>query len=145
MVLSRLHPDLIKRVLMPLLDFPSTEALERTCKGVRRSMLATAPRACTAYDCFKMMHRDVSAVVKQQDVNVEGIKYWYASCWRYGLEPDDLTNRLGKAFNYMRRFCLFCIGNERLASSDLQNAEAMYGWLGIEVPHGLRTAFARLV
>jgi hypothetical protein len=76
MVLSRLHPDIIKRVLMPLLDFPSTEALERTCKGVHQCMLATDPRACTAYDCFKMMHRDVSGFVQQNNVNVEAIKYW---------------------------------------------------------------------
>jgi hypothetical protein len=145
MVLSRLHPDLIKRVLMPLLDFPSTEALERTCKGVHQNMLATAPRACTAYDCFKMMHRDVSGFVQQNNVDVGVIKYWYTFTWRYGLAPDDRTNRLGKAFLYMRRLCLFCIGNERLASSDLQNAEAMYGWLRLEVPHELRTAFARLV
>jgi hypothetical protein len=145
MVLSRLPAELIKRVLMPLLDFPSTEALERTCKGVHQSMLATDPRACAAYDCFKMMHRDVSRFVQQNNVNVERIKYWYAFSWRQGVKPDDRTNRLGKAFIYMRRFCLSCIGNERLASSDLQNVEAMYGWLHIEVPHGLRTAFARLV
>jgi hypothetical protein len=144
MALSRLPADVIKRVLMPLLDFASTEALEGTCKGVHQSMLATAPRASTAYDCFKIMHRDVSGFVRQNHLNVEGIKYWYAASWRYGLQPDDLTNRFGKAFNYMRRFCLMCIGNERLASSDLQNVEAMYAWLNIAVPRDLRTAFARI-
>ena len=91
MVLSRLHPDIIKRLLMPLLDFHATEALERTCQGVRQSMRARDPRAVTAYDCFKMVHRDVSAVVHQQGLNVEATKYMHKFSCRFAKKAPSVS------------------------------------------------------
>ena len=143
MALSRLHPDIIKRLLMPLLDFHATEALERTCQGVRQSMLATDPRAVTAYDCFKMMHRDVSRVVHQQGLNVEATKYIHKFTCRL-LHKNDRMCLLGRAFIYMRRFCISCTGDASLGYNGMPNLEAMYRWLSLQVPPDLRAALARL-
>jgi hypothetical protein len=144
MVLSRLHADIIKRLLMPLLDFHATEALERTCQGVRQSMRARDPRAVTAYDCFKMVHRDVSAVVHQQGLNVEATKYMHKFTCRF-LHKNDRMCLLGRAFIYMRRFCISCIGDARLGYNGMTNLEAMYRWLSLEVPSNHRCLVSLLL
>jgi hypothetical protein len=60
---------LVKHVLMPLLDVKSTESLERTSKSVYASMQTRD--SLRAYDCLKIMHRDVQAAVQQQSIDVQ--------------------------------------------------------------------------
>jgi hypothetical protein len=139
-MLHRLPADVVKRVLMPLLDFECTKALERICKGVHQSMRASDPRAATGYDCFKMMHRDVTAAVLQQNLDVRQILYTHYSSCRF-LHTNDRACEVGKAFNYMRFFCRLYMRGARVGCNDAQTVAGFYRWLGIEVPPDLCAAF----
>jgi hypothetical protein len=89
-------------------------------------------------------NRDVSAVVHQQGLNVEATKYIHKFTCRF-LHQNDRMCLLGRAFIYMRRFCISCTGDGSLGYNGMPNLEAMYGWLSLEVPPDLRAALARLV
>jgi hypothetical protein len=127
MALSRLPADVVKRVLMPLLDFASTEALEGTCKGVHQSMRAPDPRAATGYDCFKMMHRDVTAAVLQQSLDVRQILSAHYSSCRF-RHTNARACEVGQAFNCMQFFCRLYMRGARVGCNDAQTVA------GIDVP-----------
>jgi hypothetical protein len=138
-MLHRLHPDIIKRVLMPLLDFRTTEALERTCKSIRQGMRARDLRGVTGYDCFKMIHRDVSAAVKLRGLDVQRS----IESYRRGL--CVFSSLYGKAFQYMRRLCYWGGGaGGGLCNTDTGVVLEVYRCLGIKVPHDLRAGLALL-
>jgi hypothetical protein len=161
---------LVKHVLMPLLDVKSTEALERTSKSVYASMQTRD--SLRAYDCLKIMHRDVQAAVKQQAIDVHAaLQYIRDAIARNefiekAVDRNESVGHLlpfprnealykqGWALKYMHYLWTFygSHGGRCFAASfgggfdpfGIEHVERIYGWLDIEFPHGLRAALARL-
>jgi hypothetical protein len=148
MVLS-LPADVIRCVLMPLLDFKSMEALERSCKGVRQSMRAPHPLAMSGYDCFKTIHREVTAAA-QIDMYAAWLTYqrWLQD-WSTAKLPDrgDIVQVYdhGNAWWSMNRLCRLHPGGGRgIVPADVHNVEQMYLRMRLEIGQDLRAAIARL-
>jgi hypothetical protein len=148
-------PDaLVKHVLMPLLDVKSTEALERTSKSVYASMQTRD--SLRAYDCLKVMHRDVSAAVQQQAIDVHAaLQYIDNSIARNEfidnggvVQPfphNEVLYKQGWALKYMNWLWADYKTKEGrgFAPFDIEHAERVYVWLDVVMPACLRAAFAR--
>jgi hypothetical protein len=142
---------LVKHVLMPLLDVKSTEALERASKSVYASMQARD--SLRAYDCLKIVHRDVQAAVQQQGIDVQAaLQYIEDAIARntLGLPVQDFSKnevlyKQGWALKFMHYVWAYYAAQEGrgFAPFDIENVERIYEWLDMEVPLCLHTAFAR--
>jgi hypothetical protein len=133
---------LVKHVLMPLLDVKSTEALERTSKSVYASMQKRD--SLRAYDCLKVMHRDVSRAVQLQSIDVQAALQYVR---RVPFPRNQDLYRQGWALDFMRRLWAFYAAQQGrgFAPFGIEFVERIYEWLGLVVPGPLRAAFDRLV
>jgi hypothetical protein len=140
---------------MPLLDVKSTEALERTSKSVYASMQTRD--SLRAYDCLKVMHRDVQAAVQQQSIDVQAaLQYIEDAIARNEfienggvVQPfphNEVLYKQGWALKFMHYAwrCYAADVGVAFPPFDIEHVERIYGWLDLVVPAPLRAAFARL-
>jgi len=151
---------LVKHVLMPLLDVKSTESLERTSKSVYGSMQTRD--SLRAYDCLKIVHREVSMAVQQQSIDVQAALQYIDNAIARNefienavdrnesvghLLPfarNEVLYKQGWALKYMHYVWAFYAAQEGgFAPFDIENVERVYGWLDLVMPACLHTAFAR--
>jgi hypothetical protein len=147
---------LVKHVLMPLLDVKSTEALERTSKSVYASMQKRD--SLRAYDCLKIMHRDVQAAVQQQSIDVQAALQYIKDAiarnefilnavdrnesadYLQHFPQNEVLYKQGWALRFMHYAWRCYAADEGFV---IENVERIYEWLDMEVPLCLRAAFAR--
>jgi hypothetical protein len=110
-----------------------------------------------AYDCLKIVHRDVSAAVQQQAIDVQAalqyikdamarnefIGYGYTSVVPH-FPKHDLYKQ-GWALKYMHYLWRWYTQEVGLAFLPfaIEHVERIYGWLDLVMPACLHTAFAR--
>ena len=143
---------LVKHVLMPLLDVKSTESLERTSKSVYASMQTRD--SLRAYDCLKIVHRDVSMAVQQQSIDVQAALQYIANAIARNefidghLVPfarNEVLYKQGWSLKYMHWIWAYYAAHagRSIVPFDIEHVERVYMWLDLVMPACLRAAFAR--